>query len=170
METVYWSTFQLAGKEIVFAMIEETLCYVGSFLDGEEEMKAWALKHIGKVDFLRDDTKLKKVRQQFEDYIHGERRQFDIPLKFFGTPFQQEVWLELLQIHYGESVSYSEVAERIGRKSAVRAVANAIGKNHLPIVVPCHRVLGKDGSLTGYSGGLEMKKTLLTIEKIHCKG
>ena len=99
-------------------------------------------------------------------YFRGERTSFSVPLDLEGTAFQKQVWNTLCQIPFGESRSYSQIAEQIGRPTSVRAVANAIGRNPCLILVPCHRVLGKDGSLTGFSAGLSIKKQLLELEKI----
>ena len=98
-----------------------------------------------------------------EEYIRGERKEFDLPLSPKGTPFQKKVWRELINIQYGEKVSYGEIGERIGSK-AYRAIGNACGKNPIPLIIPCHRVVGKN-NLGGFSLGLELKKKLLEIEK-----
>lgn len=102
---------------------------------------------------------------QLDEYFAGLRRQFDIPLLLVGTPFQKSVWTELLAIPYATTISYAELARRIGRPTAVRAVANSNGANALSIFVPCHRVIGADSSLTGYAGGLLAKNYLLNLEK-----
>ena len=101
---------------------------------------------------------------QLQAYFSGEIEAFDLPLDATGTPFQQSVWRALCAIPYGETRSYRELAEAIGNPKAVRAVARANGANPLSIVVPCHRVIGADGTLTGYAGGLEMKARLLVLE------
>lgn len=101
---------------------------------------------------------------QLDEYFSGKRREFTIPVAFAGTPFQCSVWAELMKIPYGTTVSYAEVARRIGRPKAVRAVANANAVNPISILVPCHRVIGSDSRLTGYGGGLDTKRTLLTLE------
>ena len=107
---------------------------------------------------------LRETRRQLEDYFAGERRDFDLPLSPHGTEFQCEVWLTLAHIPYGETWSYRDLAQRIGRPSATRAVGAANGRNPLPIVLPCHRVIGADGSLTGFGGGLPTKAFLLRLE------
>jgi len=105
------------------------------------------------------------LRKQLNEYFKGERKDFDIPLDLVGTEFQKQVWLSLLKIPYGHTTSYAKQAELLGRPSAVRAVANANGKNKISIILPCHRVIGSDGSLTGYGGGIWRKKKLLEFEK-----
>ena len=97
-------------------------------------------------------------------YIDGQRQSFDIPLRFIGTDLQQAVADELLKIPYGQTISYSELAKRINRPTATRAVANAVGYNPISILIPCHRIIGANGSLTGYGGGLERKRKFLIIE------
>lgn len=105
-----------------------------------------------------------EAARQLRAYFAGERREFDLPLAPEGTPFQLAVWRALRAIPYGRTESYGELARRIGRPNAVRAVGAANGANPLPIVVPCHRVIGADGSLTGYGGGLPIKQALLELE------
>jgi methylated-DNA-[protein]-cysteine S-methyltransferase len=105
------------------------------------------------------------VRKQLAEYFAGERREFDVPLKLAGTPFQQSVWQELVRIPFGETISYGELARRVGKPEASRAVGNANGRNPISILVPCHRVIGSDGKLTGYAGGVDRKKWLLAWER-----
>ena len=104
--------------------------------------------------------------KQLLEYTMGRRRAFDVQVDLSGTPFQRSVWQELCYIPFGKSVPYSKIAERIGQPSAVRAVAQAIGRNPCLIMIPCHRVIGKNGSLTGFSAGLDLKKALLDLEGI----
>jgi methylated-DNA-[protein]-cysteine S-methyltransferase len=104
------------------------------------------------------------VRRQLAEYFAGDRTAFDVPLAAAGTPFQRAVWRGLRDIPYGETVSYGELARRIGRPSAVRAVGLANGRNPISVIVPCHRVIGADGTLTGYGGGIERKRLLLELE------
>ena len=101
---------------------------------------------------------------QLEEYFAGTRREFDLPLDLRGTPFQLRAWRALAEIPYGSTVSYGEQAGRLGVPRAVRAIGAANGRNTLPIVLPCHRVIGADGSLTGYGGGLDVKRWLLAHE------
>ena len=115
-------------------------------------------------DWRRDDAALKEPRAQLQAYFAGELREFDLPLAPEGTPFQQRVWRALCDIPYGETISYGELARRIGQPKASRAVGLANGQNPISIVVPCHRVIGANGSLTGYGGGLERNRWLLAHE------
>jgi methylated-DNA-[protein]-cysteine S-methyltransferase len=104
------------------------------------------------------------AEQQLREYFAGARKSFDLPLDFAGTPFQKKVWSELLNIPFGQTRTYGQIANAIGKPRAFRAVGAANGKNPISIVAPCHRVIGKDGSLTGFAGGLEAKECLLGIE------
>ncbi len=125
----------------------------------EDELR----KHF---DVKRDDRNalLKEAKAQLEAFLEGKLKKFDIALDMRGTEFQKKTWNALLTIPYGEVVSYAFIARKIGHPNAARAVGMANHANPLPIVVPCHRVIGKDGSLTGYGGGLKIKKALLAIE------
>ena len=107
---------------------------------------------------------IEKAVTQLDEFFAGQRREFDVPLLFVGTDFQKTVWNELLKIPFGQTISYGEMARRIGMPKAVRAVANANGANSVSIFAPCHRVIGSDHSLTGYSGGPDAKRTLLKLE------
>jgi methylated-DNA-[protein]-cysteine S-methyltransferase len=122
--------------------------------------KHWqATCRVGETELLA------KAAAQLDDYFAGRRTAFDLPLRFAGTEFQQCVWQELLGVRYGELLSYGELATRLGRPAAVRAVAAAVGANPLSIFVPCHRIVGSDRSLTGYAGGLAAKQFLIDREQ-----
>ncbi len=118
----------------------------------------------GSVD-LSVPPGLQAAVEQLDDYFQGRRQQFSLPLAAEGTPFQQRVWQELLAIPYGRTVSYLDIARAIGRERAVRAVGAANGQNPISIIVPCHRVIGSNGQLTGYGGGLWRKEWLLDHER-----
>lgn len=114
-----------------------------------------------------DDHLLHRAEQQLREYFNGERQVFDIPLLMVGTDFQKTVWRCLLRIPYGNTWSYRDLAQAVGRKQAVRAVAAANGANAISLMIPCHRVIGSDGQLTGYAGGLAVKRKLLEREKTY---
>ena len=116
------------------------------------------------ADALRDARPLRAAQRELEEYFEGERREFSLALEPAGTPFQMRVWQALRAIPYGETISYGELARRIGQPRAVRAVGLANGRNPISIIVPCHRVIGANGTLTGYGGGLERKRFLLALE------
>lgn len=149
---------------------------LGSF-DGKLCLCDWAdgrrrasidqrLQRILNANFVEGSSDIiEMARQQLNEYFLNQRRNFDIPLLFVGTDFQKKVWNELRNIPYGKTVSYGELARRIGMPKAVRAVANANAVNAISIIAPCHRVIGSNGSLTGYGGGLNRKKFLLELEK-----
>jgi methylated-DNA-[protein]-cysteine S-methyltransferase len=120
-----------------------------------------------KPQWRRDDQALHDVREQLDAYFAGERQTFDLPLQMTGTPFQKQVWQGLMAIPYGTTISYAELARRIGRPGASRAVGAANGRNPIGIIVPCHRVIGANGTLTGYGGGLDRKEWLLAHEAGH---
>jgi O-6-methylguanine DNA methyltransferase len=111
-----------------------------------------------------DDSKLFNVFTQLEEYFHRQRKEFKLPLEMIGTNFQKRVWEELIKIPYGETISYNQLAIKLGNQKSIRAVGTANGANPLPIVIPCHRVIGSDGSLVGYGGGLDVKQKLLESE------
>lgn len=113
---------------------------------------------------MEETPLLKKTHGQLEEYLAGERRRFELPLAPGGTPFEREVWEKLLEIPYGETCTYGEIAARLGRPGASRAVGMANHRNPIAIIIPCHRVIGKNGALTGYAGGLKIKERLLSLE------
>lgn len=115
----------------------------------------------------RHDAPFARVKQQLAEYFEGKRKVFDLPLKPSGTPFQLAVLDALCEIPYGETCSYRDIAERVGNPKAVRAVGTANGRNPIALIIPCHRVIGADGSLTGFGGGLETKQALLVHEAEH---
>lgn len=114
---------------------------------------------------VRDETALAPVRLALSDYLNGGRPAWPLPLAPRGTMFQQTVWAALAGVGYGETISYQDLARAIGRPTAVRAVAGALARNPIEIAIPCHRVIGKNGDLRGYAGGLAQKKRLLDLEK-----
>lgn len=150
-------------------------CYIDTpigelLLAGEED----ALSMIGfpkgsmrrdpEPDWIYNEKPLAEARRQLQEYFAGERKAFDLPLHLSGTEFQVSVLEALQKIPYGETVSYGEIAKRIGRPKAMRAVGAANGRNPIPIVVPCHRVIGSSGDMTGFGGGIDTKEALLRLE------
>ncbi len=144
---------------------EQGVCFLEfidrKMIDGQIEQ----LQKIMKAKFVTGKNELlDRVEKQMNEYFAGERHQFDIPLDVRGTDFQKEAWDALLKIPYGETRSYAQQAERLGKPKAVRAIASANAKNHIAIVIPCHRVIAKDGGLAGFGGGIWRKKFLLDLE------
>ena len=110
---------------------------------------------------------LRRAAAQLEEYFAGTRSRFDVPIAPDGTPFQRDVWTAIGSVPFGETITYAELARRCGRAQAVRAAGAATGRNPLTIIVPCHRIVGSGGALTGYAGGLDRKRALLALEKRH---
>lgn len=116
---------------------------------------------------LKETELIKKAKTQLQEYFSGRRKNFDLPLKPSGTAFQQAVWQALCSIPYGETRSYKDIASQIGNQKACRAVGMANNRNPIAIVVPCHRVIGANGKMVGYAGGLSVKEHLLQLERVH---
>jgi methylated-DNA-[protein]-cysteine S-methyltransferase len=137
--------------------------------DGDVLIGIWLPNHPNQdgLDDAGDGATpvLKETTRQLEEYFAGERRTFDVPMELDGTPFQRAVWAQLSRIPYGETISYGELARRMGRPKGPRAVGQANGRNPIPIIVPCHRVLASNG-IGGYGGGLPVKRALLAVEGV----
>jgi len=122
-------------------------------------------KNLSEINNVNpNDPRLHGVYFQLQEYFNTERKEFNLPLEMEGTDFQKRVWNELLKIPFGQTISYQTLAIRLGDEKLIRAVGTANGSNPLPIVVPCHRVIGANGSMVGYGGGIELKEKLLTLE------
>ncbi|MFS0555367.1 methylated-DNA--[protein]-cysteine S-methyltransferase [Brevibacillus sp. 179-C9.3 HS] len=164
-QTVYWAKLTYGDWGIYLAATAAGLCYVGSVNQPFEELEAWVMKHRPHSSLGHDEERLQPFMNEVIEYLQGTREQFSIDCDLSGTPFQLAVWEALRQIPYGQTASYTDIASIMKKPAAVRAVGAAIGANPVLITVPCHRVIGKNGSLTGYRGGLPMKTTLLDLEK-----
>ena len=152
------------GK-IILASADGNLCLCDWAEKPCAERNIRQLARLIKADFKEERSNvLRQAEAQLDEYFAGERRVFDLPIHPVGTDFQKKVWGALLEIPYGETRTYKEIAQRVDNLKGIRAVAQAIGANGLCIVVPCHRVIGSDRSLTGFAGGLDAKRTLLRIE------
>lgn len=151
--------------EIILASMGDELCLCDwNEMPCAERNKHRLLRHM-KADFkIETSPILDQTKKQLDEYFAGNRKIFDIPLHPVGTDFQKKVWHALLEIPYGETRSYKEIAIRIGKSKGIRAVASAIGTNGISIFVPCHRVIGSNHSLTGFAGGLDAKRKLLELE------
>ncbi|WP_248930379.1 methylated-DNA--[protein]-cysteine S-methyltransferase [Paenibacillus hamazuiensis] len=161
---IYWSHFVHRDWKIYMAATEKGLAFVGSQNGPFEELAEWAEKCRPGCTLLCDEPRLEAYGRRLAEYFDGVQEVSALPVDVQGTPFQRDVWEALRSIPYGETRSYSDIAEQIGKSSAVRAVAAAIGANPVLIEIPCHRVVGKNGKLTGYRGGLDMKARLLQLE------
>ncbi|HEY7887369.1 MAG TPA: methylated-DNA--[protein]-cysteine S-methyltransferase [Steroidobacteraceae bacterium] len=155
--TVYWHEIDSPVGGLLLAGDGASLIQVG-FQSGPRPLRVAG-------DWIENSKPFRTVIAQLVAYFAGERRSFDLPLAPRGTEFQRRVWRALTEIPYGKTISYGELARRIGNPSASRAVGLANGANPLPIVVPCHRVIGANGSLTGFGGGLPIKQRLLALEE-----
>lgn len=157
MEKSYYTLLQSPAGELMLTGTDSELTGI-IFQGGKKAIEpdpGWS----------RDEAPFRETIRQLRGYFAGELKEFDLPLAPRGTAFQLQVWRELRKIPYGETRSYGEIAGRLGRPGASRAVGMANGRNPLPIVVPCHRVIGSNGSLTGFGGGLPAKETLLKLEQ-----
>jgi methylated-DNA-[protein]-cysteine S-methyltransferase len=161
MNQVYYSWFESPVGSLLLAGSSDRLKLV-SFGVGSRARKV-------SPEWQLDNSAFVEVVRQLQAYFAGERKNFDVALILEGTDFQKRVWTALRKIPYGETISYKELAEMIGSPKAVRAVGAANGANPIPIIIPCHRVIGNDGSLTGFGGGLSLKKQLLELESRQLK-
>ena len=165
---LYTQVFPSPAGDLLLGECEGTICLC-DWLSNPSRREAMARrmqKGLHAVFLPCDTPLLREARMQLQAYFEGERQTFTLPLRLVGTAFQQEIWEVLRKIPYGKTCSYAAIAQQIGRPRAVRAVANAIGANPLSLLIPCHRVIGSSGNLTGYAGGLEAKRFLLAKEGV----
>jgi len=163
-KTVHWMRLVHGQRSIYLAATADGLCFASPYYAPFEELSDWKEKRLPGSTLVEDVEMMKPYADELIDYLEGRLQTFTMPLDLHGTPFQQAVWEALIDIPYGKTVSYSDIAESIGKPEAVRAVGAAIGANPILITVPCHRVIGKNGKLTGFRGGLDMKEQLLALE------
>ena len=161
MKELYYHKFDLAKHTYILAATEKGLAFVGSMDQSIDELEAF----YPQVSLVDDIASVEKYFRQISEYLNGQRKNFSIKLDISGTDFQEAVWQQLQKIPYGEVKNYTQIAEAIGQPKAYRAVGSAIGKNPVLMVIPCHRVVTKEGNLGGYRGGLKMKQELLALEK-----
>ncbi|UJL46290.1 methylated-DNA--[protein]-cysteine S-methyltransferase [Virgibacillus sp. NKC19-16] len=160
----YYGHVHTRDWSLYIAATDKGLCFVGSQNEGLDEVKDWFDAKRPEATLVEDWDKVAAYAKELVEYFNGERQSFDLPVDFMGTNFQENVWTELQNIPFGEKRTYTDIAENIGRPGSVRAVGAAIGANPVMIVVPCHRVVGKNGKLTGFRGGIPMKERLLGLE------
>jgi O-6-methylguanine DNA methyltransferase len=160
------STLETPIGAMRLAATRRGLCKITLGNETQNSFKRWlSAKRLSISPTPEAEAALRQTETQLLEYLSGTRRQFDLPLDLRGTTFQQIVWNAVTAIPYGETTTYGAIAAHIGRPSAARAVGAANGANPVPVVVPCHRVLGTDGALTGYGGGLPVKRALLALEQ-----
>ncbi|EJQ14591.1 methylated-DNA--[protein]-cysteine S-methyltransferase [Bacillus cereus] len=165
-KTIYWTLLVHENWRMHIAATSNGLCFIGSQNDNFEELNTWAKRKLPQHTFIQNPDYLQTYTKELIEYLETKLETFTIPIDVYGTAFQLAVWNTVREIPYGETHSYSEIAEKIQKPNAVRAVGTAIGANPLLITIPCHRVIGKNGKLTGFRGGLEMKKELLKLEAL----
>jgi len=163
-EHIYWSKTHWNGNSYVIAATKQGLCYIGSPNGEWNDLIVWSNAYTEQSDLIENDERLAPYVAQLQSYWKGEIRQISLMFDMRGTDFQQLVWNELRRIPYGETVTYQHIANQLGKPTAARAVGTAIGKNPVLIAVPCHRVIGSNGKLKGFRGGLKMKQELLELE------
>lgn len=151
---------------LVLGSFEDKLCLCDWMVEKHHDQIVRRVRRVLNAEFEEGCSEvLEEAARQLDEYFERKRQEFDIPLMLVGTDFQKEVWATLLSIPYGQRVSYGYISRLIDKPKAVRAVANANGANAISILVPCHRVIGSDDSLTGYGGGILAKEYLLSLEK-----
>ena len=156
---MYYCYLDTPIGELLLAGEEDALTLIG-FPEG-------SMRRDPEADWIYNEKPFNEASKQLTEYFAGDRKAFDLPLRLNGTEFQMSVLHALQKIPYGETTSYADIAQRIGRPKAVRAVGAANGRNPIPIIVPCHRVIGSQGDLTGFGGGLDTKEALLRLEAEH---
>ncbi len=166
MDILYVDTLTYAQGNMYIIASDEGLVYIGTPNAPFEEVEVWAKKLFKGYRFEENKEKLQQYVKQLTSYFNKELTEFDVPIHVKGTPFQLAVWEALKGLPYGTTTTYSDIAHRIGNPKAVRAVGSAIGANPILAIIPCHRVIGKDGKLTGFRSGLAMKEFLLELERV----
>ncbi len=158
--------YQTPVGEVILGSFEDKLCMADwRYRKMRNRMDRRLQQGLRAVYVEQDSPVLEQTRKQLNEYFNQERKTFDIPLLMVGTDFQKQVWQGLIDIPYGSTASYLQLSQNIGHEKAVRAVASAVGANAISIMIPCHRIIGSDGSLVGYAGGLPAKKKLLQLEQ-----
>jgi O-6-methylguanine DNA methyltransferase len=170
--TLVWAEIGSPIGELVLVASDAGLCHIefGNFATREEPLRRWARKWLGEAGDAPwsnrlDHPHIQAASEQLGRYFDGMLAQFDVKLDMRGTPFQRRVWEALLDVPFGEVRSYKDIAEAIGQPKAVRAVGGANNKNPIPLIVPCHRIIGASGAMVGYGGGLPIKTHLLEHER-----
>jgi len=163
---IYYTDFYIPSikKTFLIAKNEKGVCSL-SFDNNEKRFAASLSKYLND-DVKKSSSELKNEVKQVQEYFAGKRKEFDMKVFLKGSSFMTKAWVALSKVKYGETISYSELAEKAGNKKAFRAAASSCAKNPVPIIIPCHRVIAKNGSLGGFGGGIDLKKKMLRLEKI----
>lgn len=165
MGTVFIQTYETGFGNLIIGDFQNQLCLLDWQYRAKREQIDTRVTNVLNAVFVEQETLLhQQVIVQLQEYFNQQRTEFDIPLLFAGSDFQKKVWQQLLKIPYGETISYLSLSKQLGDEKAIRAVASANGANAISIIVPCHRVIGSNGELTGYAGGINAKKKLLSLE------
>ncbi|MEE9162763.1 MAG: methylated-DNA--[protein]-cysteine S-methyltransferase [Candidatus Neomarinimicrobiota bacterium] len=159
-----YDRFDTAIGRIMLVKSAQGICYVGLPGSSISDAEAWAHRHFPGEGLVHDPKRLGPERRELQEYTQGRRHQFSFRTDHRNSPFAREALTAVSRIPFGQTDSYRNIARRISRPNASRAVGRAVATNPLPLVIPCHRVVGSDGSLTGYGGGLPLKQTLLKLE------
>lgn len=163
MDIVYAQMDSPVGP-LRIASTRDGICKVSLDAGGSKAFFTWLSEHVGPHLLHEDPQALHTALTQLRGYFAGDRREFDLALDVRGTAFQRAAWAEVARVPYGQTATYGEIAHRLGRPNAARPVGAAVGANPIPIIIPCHRVIGAGGSLTGYGAGLDVKVALLELE------
>ncbi|WP_343839397.1 methylated-DNA--[protein]-cysteine S-methyltransferase [Salinibacillus aidingensis] len=165
-QLLYYDEMMTNLGPVTLMMKDEALLAIqyGKLNQLRASFQKWLGRHFEQPVFERNPTKLLKVTQQLEEYFNGTRTKFDLSYEIYGTPFQKQIWKALSEIPYGEVRTYKEIAQLVQSPKAQRAVGGAVNRNPLPILLPCHRVVGSNGAMTGYAGGIGKKEFLLSLE------
>lgn len=165
IKTIYQTAITIQDYQLTLYKTDHGLALITTTMDQPDNFaENWLTKTFENYQLVQAQDLFELEQAQFETYFDGDSTAFDFPIDLYGTSFQKTVWRQLQQVPYGETWSYSELASSINRPEAVRAVSRAIGQNPLLIVVPCHRVIGKNKKLTGFRSGLALKQTLINLE------
>ena len=170
MNKIYFQYYKTKIGELILGSFENKLCLLDFRYRRMRTTVDNRLKRELNAEYIEQDTNiLKETRKQIDEYLIGERIKFEIPILMVGSDFQKQVWNALIAVNYGEVATYLDLAKSIDNEKAVRAVASANGANSIGIIIPCHRIIGSNGDLVGYGGGLPIKKRLLNLEKKNSK-
>jgi len=164
MPNVYCTSFQSKVGVLYVASTDEGVCKISISRDSRKDFFLWLSTHFAEEEVIENKSRNRVIIDELTRYFNGKLAKFHTPVHQIGTPFQLKVWSILTTIPYGSTITYDKLARRVGVPRGFQAVGQANSMNPIPIVVPCHRVIGKDGSLVGYSGGLKTKEFLLRLE------
>lgn len=164
-KTLYYVTTEFLERPFILAATERGLCYVDNSESTFTQLKDWVNRSLPTFTIKESESFMAPFVKELSEYFEGSRTEFTVPLALNGSEFQLRVWDQLSEIPYGQTVAYFDIAERLGDSGGVRAVASAIAANPILIFLPCHRVIAKDGALSGYRAGVNLKRYLLELEE-----